>query len=250
MLDDLDWELERRGLRFVRYADDGRIYARSRRAGERVMDSITRYIEQRLKLRVNREKSVVDRATRRPFSGSGSSSVAVRSRCGSTRRPASGPRIGCANPRPVLGACRWSGGSTRSTASPSGGQPTSGWLTPPRSSRSSTNGCAAACGRCAGRNGSAGQPRRRNLIALGTPPDKAREWAGSRKGPWRIAGSAPLQRTLTNGYWTSHGLRGFTDPYRDSRDATRTARCGPARRVGVGGAGVSPAPVAAAPSAL
>ena len=59
MLDDLDWELERRGHRFVRYADDGRIYVRSERAGQRVMESITHYIEQRLKLRVNRQKSAV-----------------------------------------------------------------------------------------------------------------------------------------------------------------------------------------------
>ena len=71
MLDDLDWELERRGHRFVRYADDGRIYVCSRRAGERVMASITQYVEQRLKLKVSREKSVVDRATKRPFLGFG-----------------------------------------------------------------------------------------------------------------------------------------------------------------------------------
>ena len=61
MLDDLDWELEQRGHRFVRFADDGRVYVRSRRAGEGVMASITQYVEQRLKLRVNREKSVVAR---------------------------------------------------------------------------------------------------------------------------------------------------------------------------------------------
>ena len=71
MLDDLDWELERRGHRFVRFADDGRIYVHSQRAGERVMASITQYVEQRLKLRVNREKSVVDRATNRPLLGFG-----------------------------------------------------------------------------------------------------------------------------------------------------------------------------------
>ena len=45
MLDDLDWELERRGHNFVRYADDGRVYVHSRRAGERVMASITHYVE-------------------------------------------------------------------------------------------------------------------------------------------------------------------------------------------------------------
>src|SRR5881628_1245221 len=69
VLDDLDWELDRRGHYFVRYADDGRIYVHSRRAGERVMDSIAQYVEQRLKLKVNREKSVVDRATKRAFLG-------------------------------------------------------------------------------------------------------------------------------------------------------------------------------------
>ena len=71
MLDDLDWELERRGHRFVRFADDGRIYVKSERAGQRVMASITQYVEQRLKLKVNRDKSVVDRATKRPFLGFG-----------------------------------------------------------------------------------------------------------------------------------------------------------------------------------
>ena len=69
MLDDLDWELERRGHKFVRYADDGRIYVRSERAGQRVMESITQYIEQRLKLRVNRHKSAVAPAVERPLLG-------------------------------------------------------------------------------------------------------------------------------------------------------------------------------------
>jgi len=67
MLDDLDWELDRRGHKFVRFADEGRIFVRSRRAGERVMESITRYVEQRLKLKVNREKSAVALAKRRFF---------------------------------------------------------------------------------------------------------------------------------------------------------------------------------------
>jgi RNA-directed DNA polymerase len=61
-------EAEKRGHRFVR-ADDGRIYVCCRRADERVMASITPCIEQRLKLRVNRGKSMVDRATKRPLLG-------------------------------------------------------------------------------------------------------------------------------------------------------------------------------------
>lgn len=69
LLDDLDKELERRGHRFVRYADDGNIYVRSRRAGERVMASVTRFLERRLKLKVNEAKSAVDRPSNRKFLG-------------------------------------------------------------------------------------------------------------------------------------------------------------------------------------
>src|SRR5699024_7950922 len=69
VLDELDKELEKRGLHFVRYADDCHIYVRSRRAGVRVMQSITTFIERTLKLKVNKEKSAVDRPWRRKFLG-------------------------------------------------------------------------------------------------------------------------------------------------------------------------------------
>jgi RNA-directed DNA polymerase len=69
MLDELDKELERRGHKFVRYADDCNIYVKSRRAGERVMKSITEFLEQRLKLKVNAAKSAVDRPWKRTFLG-------------------------------------------------------------------------------------------------------------------------------------------------------------------------------------
>jgi RNA-directed DNA polymerase len=61
LLDELDKELERRGHRFCRYADDGNIYVKSRRAGERVLASITRFLRRKLRLEVNREKSAVSR---------------------------------------------------------------------------------------------------------------------------------------------------------------------------------------------
>lgn len=69
MLDELDRELERRGLAFVRYADDCNIYVRSQKAAERVMVSVTRFIERRLKLTVNEAKSAVDRPWNRSFLG-------------------------------------------------------------------------------------------------------------------------------------------------------------------------------------
>ena len=69
VLDELDRELERRGLRFVRYADDCNLYVRSERAGQRVMESITRCITQKLKLKVNEAKSAVARPQERKFLG-------------------------------------------------------------------------------------------------------------------------------------------------------------------------------------
>jgi RNA-directed DNA polymerase len=69
LLDDLDKELERRGHRFVRYADDSNVYVKSQAAGERVMDSLERFLERRLRLRVNREKSAVARPWERKFLG-------------------------------------------------------------------------------------------------------------------------------------------------------------------------------------
>jgi RNA-directed DNA polymerase len=69
VLDELDRELERRGHRFVRYADDSNIYVRSERAGQRVMESVTRFIMQKLKLKVNEAKSAVGRPQERKFLG-------------------------------------------------------------------------------------------------------------------------------------------------------------------------------------
>ena len=69
VLDDLDKELERRGLSFCRYADDCNIYVRSRRAGERVMASVSRFLTQKLKLKVNETKSAVARPEERKFLG-------------------------------------------------------------------------------------------------------------------------------------------------------------------------------------
>jgi RNA-directed DNA polymerase len=69
VLDELDRELERRGHRFVRYADDCNIYVRSEKAGRRVMQSLTRFIEERLKLQINAEKSAVARPWHRSFLG-------------------------------------------------------------------------------------------------------------------------------------------------------------------------------------
>src|SRR5499425_3336076 len=69
VLDELDRELERRGHRFVRYADDCNIYVRSQRAGQRVMESVTQFITQKIKLKVNETKSAVAQPQERKFLG-------------------------------------------------------------------------------------------------------------------------------------------------------------------------------------
>lgn len=69
LLDDLDKELEKRGHRFCRYADDANVYVRSRRAGERLMSSVTKFLSTKLKLKVNEEKSAVARPWNRQFLG-------------------------------------------------------------------------------------------------------------------------------------------------------------------------------------
>jgi RNA-directed DNA polymerase len=231
MLDDLDWELDRRGLRFVRYADDGRVYVHSRRAGERVMQSVTRYIEQRLKLRVNREKSVVDRAVKRPFLGFGffarGGEIKVRidpkarQRAKDRLRQLTARSWGVAMERRIDAINRFTVGWTayfQLADTPSVLEELDEWL-------------RRRLRQVRWKEWKRPSGRRRNLIALRAPPGKAYEWSYTRKGYWRTAGSPLLQRTLTNGYWTSQGLQGFTIPYRRFRDAERTARCGPARRV-------------------
>src|SRR5215207_1200507 len=69
LLDELDKELERRGHKFCRYADDCNIYVQSRSSGERVMKSITSFLDRRLRLKVNAEKSAVARPWERKFLG-------------------------------------------------------------------------------------------------------------------------------------------------------------------------------------
>ena len=237
MLDDLDWELERRGHRFVRFADDGRIYVKSERAGQRVMASITQYVEQRLKLKVNREKSVVDRATKRPFLGFGffykGAEVKVRvdhkprKRAKDRLRELTSRRWGVSIQRRIEEINRYTVGWTAYYSyadTPSAFEELDKWL-------------RRRLRQIRWKEWKRARTKLRKLRAAGLPEHDARRWAFSRKGYWRIAGSPILAIALPNAYWTNLGLEGFAGPYRRFRDAKRTARCGPARRVVWGASG-------------
>jgi RNA-directed DNA polymerase len=227
MLDDLDWELERRGHRFVRYADDGRIYVASERAGMRVMQSIARYVEKTLKLRVNHRKSAVDWASRRPFLGfafarrGGEVQVwldpKARSRAKDRLRALTSRRWGVSMERRIAEINRFTVGWTAYFSLADTPWPfieLDGWL-------------RRRLRQARWKEWKRVRTRRRNLQALGMPEREAREWAGTKKGYWRVARSA-LHRALPAAYWTEQGLKGFAEPYRRLRDTTRTAGCGPA----------------------
>ena len=220
MLDDLDWELERRGHRFVRYADDGRIYVQSERAGERVMESITQYIEQRLKLRVNRQKSAVAPAVERPLLGfaffryrDGRIGVTVApkalKRAQDRIRRLTTRNWGVSMERRIKEINRFTVGWTAYFAFADTILPfekLEKWL-------------RRRLRQVRWKEWKRPQTRYRNLRALGIPDRDARSWAASQKGYWRVAGSWPLQTALPNAYWhKTMGLKGFTDPYRRFRE--------------------------------
>nr|PZN39076.1 MAG: group II intron reverse transcriptase/maturase [Bacillota bacterium] len=226
LLDDLDKELERRGHRFVRYADDCNIYVRSRRAGERVMASVRRFLQERLRLKVNEEKSAVDRPWRRKFLGfSMYRNRGVRIRLAPqtvgrvkaklrelTRRNRSEPmkeRI-----RKVNAYLRGWIGYYALADTPSVFEALEGWLH--RRLRA-----------CVWKQWKRVRTRYRELRALGLPEWVVRQYANSRKGPWRMAGG-PLNRALGSAYWRTQGLLSLSESYQATRQAWRTAGCGPA----------------------
>jgi RNA-directed DNA polymerase len=213
MLDDLDRELERRGHRFVRYADDLMIYVRSKRAGERVMASIGQFVEERLRLRVNRGKSAVDRAWKRNLLGFGflrrGEQVTIRIdpealvRAKDRLRRLTSRRWGVSMARRIAMINRFMVGWTAYFA----------LADHPRPLRDLDSWLRRRLRQVRWKEWKRYRNRLRNLRVLGIPERSAREWAGSRKGYWRIAGSAPLQRALPNSYWTGLGLRAFIDIY-------------------------------------
>jgi group II intron reverse transcriptase/maturase len=228
MLDDLDHELERRGHSFVRYADDLRVYVASERAAQRVLDGITVYVERRLHLQVNTAKSGVSPATVRGLLGFGfyrrDGRIRVRlgpktkTRLRARLRELTSRRRSIAMPIRLAAINRFTGGWAAYFAlaeTPSVFEEFDEWLR--RRLRQVRWKEWKTCG-----------AKRRNLRSLGIPDDLARQWAASRKGYWRLSGSAPLSRAMPLSYWTDLGLVPIGVRVRRLRAHWRTAGCGPA----------------------
>jgi RNA-directed DNA polymerase len=218
LLDDLDKELERRGHRFARYADDCNIYVRSRRAGERVMNSVQRFLDEVLSLKVNERKSSVDRPWRLKFLGFSfykrMDEVLVRvarpmlDRCRDklrqlTRRTRSGQLADIIQQvnEYVMG---WIG-YFRLADTPSVFAELDEWLR--RRMR-----------QLVWKRWKRGKTRWRALVALGVP--RARAGLGAvQHGPWRMAASPVIQEGLSNAYWQKQGLKSIAERYRQLRCA-------------------------------
>jgi len=213
MLDDLDKELEKRGHHFARYADDCNLYVKSRRAGERVLASVRRFLEERLSLTVNEQKSAVDRPWRRKFLG-----FSFFKRNGETLRrvaPQARTRL----------KAKLSSLTRRTTHEPLEeiirrvNQYTMGWMGYFRLADTPTvfhevdEWLRRRLRQLLWKRWKRPKARRRNLEALGVPPKTAREAAGSGKGYWRLAASPPVQQALSNAFWRSQGLRSLHERY-------------------------------------
>ncbi len=209
MLDELDRELERRGLRFVRYADDSNIYVRSRRAGEWVMASVTRFITTKLKLKVNDSKSAVARPGERKFPGFSFTSgrqpkrrIAPKAigRFKKRVRELTSRTRGVSIERMVEDLIRylrgWLGYFGK-CETPSVLQSLEGWIR--RRLRSAI-----------WKQWKRGAVRFAKLRQQGVGKDLAAQTAGSAHGPWRLANSPALAIALPNAYFDSLGLPRLT----------------------------------------
>ena len=226
VLDDLDKELTRRGHKFVRYADDCNIYVGSQRAGERVKASVTAFLEDRLRLKVNNAKSAVDRPWARKFLGftfyskdkriimATASLQKVKAKIQSlTQRSAAvsmSERIRELNQ--FLGG--WMGYFALSEFS--------------ATFRTLDQWIRHRLRMCQWKQWKLTRTRIRKLRSLGISESEVREAAFCRKGYWRIAQLEPLHKALTIAYWQSKGFVALADRYQRIRNVWRTAVCGPA----------------------
>lgn len=212
LLDKLDKELERRGHKFVRYADDCNIYMMSKKAGERVMNSITNFIEVKLKLKVNREKSAVDRPWRRKFLGFSFTvhkKPKVRISKESIKRLKSKIRELTSRSKSIPMETRieklnlyltgWCGYFALADT-PSKFKEFDEWI-------------RRRLRMIEWKQWKTPKTRVRKLKSLGVQSNKAYEWGHSRKKYWRISSSPILHKTLGNSYWSNRGLKSLYQRY-------------------------------------
>jgi group II intron reverse transcriptase/maturase len=218
MLDDLDKELEKRGHRFVRYADDCNIYVKTQRAGERVMEGVKGFLEKKLKLKVNPKKSKVDRAPRVKFLGfsfykrKGEILIRIANRSKErfmekvrrlTKRTRSGKLedIVAQLNQYLVG---WVG-YFRLANTPSVFEELDSWI-------------RRRLRQLVWKRWKRGRTRYRELVALGVPRERAALGAVG-KSPWHMSKSPVVNEALSNTFWRNSGLKSLIGRYRELRSA-------------------------------
>jgi len=204
LLDDLDQELQRRGLRHVRYADDFLIFVRSEAAAKRVFDSVERYLTERLKLKVNREKSRVCRTDGVEFVGYAFHGYGGQIRVSPKKIRKFKERAG-----EILNRNR--GISMRSRLNELR-QYLRGWIDyfilEQRKSlaRELDKWLRRRIRACYWKAWRTPRGRVRKLKGFGVPHDEAMSYGNSRKGPWRMSMVSAVQRSLSNDWLAAQGL--------------------------------------------
>ena len=209
VLDEFDQELERRKLRFARYADDCNVYVRSRRAGERVMNSVKRFITTKLKLKVNEQKSAVARPWARKFLG-----------FSFTRERTPKRRIA---PKAVLRFKERTRELTRRTRGVSMERMAEelarylrGWIgyfgncETPSVLQSLEEWTRRRLRSALWKQWKRGRTRFAELQKRGVDANLAAQTAGSAHGPWHLAKSPALNIALPNAYFASLGIPSLT----------------------------------------
>jgi len=213
MLNELDKELEKRGHKFCRYADDGNIFVKSKKAGERVMTSITNFLESKLKLKVNKEKSAVDRPSKRKFLGFSfyhrKGGVGIRIHEKSIKRFM----------EKVREITSRSNGKNISWKLEKLRQSITGWVNYFGISEMKSHAqrldewIRRRIRMCFWKQWKKIKTKHDNLVKLGIDNKKAWQFANTRKSYWHTANSHILATTLTNKYLKSIGYQSISERY-------------------------------------
>lgn len=212
ILDDLDKELEKRGHRFVRYADDCNIYVKTERAGLRVMEGVKKFVEDELKLKVNDNKSAVDRPWKRKFLGfTFTPERKTRTRIAPKARTKFQDRV-----RELTSRSRSMSMEKRVEQL---NVYLRGWIGHFRlaDTRSVIEALDEWTRRrlrmCYLKQWKKPQTVYRNLLGLGLKPDFARNLSGSGKGYWRLSNTPQINKALGLAFWANQGLLSLVQLY-------------------------------------
>lgn len=217
MLDEFDKELEKRGHRFCRYADDCNIFVKTKKAGERVMLSVVRFLELRLKLKVNREKSAVAGAAYRKFLGF--SFYLTKDGARIRVHPKSYARLKAK----IKGITGRSNAKSSRVRIDGLNKAIHGWINYFRIAdmkkqlKELDEGMRRRLRMCYWKQWKKISAKHRNLVKLGISDDKAWQFANTRKGYWRTACSPILNCSLTNKFFKEMGLHTLTMVYEKYR---------------------------------